>query len=466
MSDDGLRQAIEKMRARGARRRRGRRPSRHYYERLRGGRRAACCPRPSSSRSRSCPTSTTCPTTDRRRGARPGGRAQAQRRPRHEHGHDAGQVAARGQGRPDVPRRHRRARSSRLRERDRRAAAARAHELVRHARRLARRAARATTASRPTCPLDFVQNKVPKILADDLHAGRRGPTNPAQEWAPPGHGDLYTALVTSGMLDALLERGYRYAFVSNSDNLGAVLEPRTLALVRARGDPVPARRSPTAPRPTRRAATSRARRDGGGLVLREIAQTPDEDLDAFQDIARHRFFNTNNALARPARRCRTTLDARDGVLGLPMIVNRKTVDPARQGARPRSSSSRPRWARRSTSSTARGRCACRASASSRSRRRTTCSSCARTPTCSTTTPRLVLAPARDAAPLVDLDADALQARRRLRRALPGRAAVARRVRAADRRRRRDVRRAASSCAGERRASRAPTASTTARSLEG
>ena len=29
-------------------------------------------------------------------------------------------------------------------------------------------------------------------------------------------------------------------------------------------------------------------------MLREVAQTPDEDLDAFQDIARHRFFNTNN----------------------------------------------------------------------------------------------------------------------------------------------------------------------------
>ena len=31
------------------------------------------------------------------------------------------------------------------------------------------------------------------------------------------------------MLDALLERGYRYAFVSNADNLGAVLDPRILA---------------------------------------------------------------------------------------------------------------------------------------------------------------------------------------------------------------------------------------------
>ena len=70
------------------------------------------------------------------------------------------------------------------------------------------------------------------------------------------------------------------------------------------------------------------RREDGRLVLRETAQTPDEDLEALQDIDRHRYFNTNNlwvdlrALGRRARA------QRDGVLGLPMIVNRKTVDPA------------------------------------------------------------------------------------------------------------------------------------------
>ena len=29
------------------------------------------------------------------------------------------------------------------------------------------------------------------------------------------------------------------------------------------------------------------RREDGGLVLREIAQTPDDDVDAFQDVERH-----------------------------------------------------------------------------------------------------------------------------------------------------------------------------------
>ena len=42
------------------------------------------------------------------------------------------------------------------------------------------------------------------------------------KWYPPGHGDLYNALVHSGVLDQLLADGKEYLFVSNSDNLGAV----------------------------------------------------------------------------------------------------------------------------------------------------------------------------------------------------------------------------------------------------
>src|SRR3954467_12223802 len=71
-------------------------------------------------------------------------------------------------------------------------------------------------------PLDFVQGKVPKLLADGLRPAE-WPADPRMEWAPPGHGDLYTALVVSGTLETLLDRGYEYAFVSNSDNLGATL---------------------------------------------------------------------------------------------------------------------------------------------------------------------------------------------------------------------------------------------------
>jgi UTP--glucose-1-phosphate uridylyltransferase len=179
-------------------------------------------------------------------------------------------------------------------------------------------------------PADFVQNKVPKLRVDDL-APVAWPDDPALEWAPPGHGDLYTALVTSGMLGALLDGGYRYAFVSNSDNLGAVLDPRILSWLASTGAPflmeVADRTSSD-----RKGGHLARRVSDGGLVLREIAQTPDEDVDAFQDTARHRYFNTNT-LWVDLHALRDALGGA-GVVDLPMIVNRKTVDPGDGGSTP------------------------------------------------------------------------------------------------------------------------------------
>ena len=174
-------------------------------------------------------------------------------------------------------------------------------------------------------PADFVQNKEPKLGVDDLHPVQ-WPPDPELEWSPPGHGDLYTALVTSGMLATLLERGYRYAFVSNSDNLGAVLEPRILGWLAREEIPFlmeVAERTEA----DRKGGHLARRREDGQLVLRESAQTPDEDAEAFQDIRRHRYFNTNT-LWLDLRALGDVLEERDNVLGLPMIVNRKTVDPA------------------------------------------------------------------------------------------------------------------------------------------
>ena len=70
------------------------------------------------------------------------------------------------------------------------------------------------------------------------------------------------------------------------------------------------------------------RASDGGLVLRESAQVPDDDADAFQDISRAtRYFNTNN-LWVDLRALQAVMAERGGVIGLPMIVNRKTVDPS------------------------------------------------------------------------------------------------------------------------------------------
>ena len=81
-------------------------------------------------------------------------------------------------------------------------------------------------------PADFIQNKEPKIRVDDLHPGRVA-ARPGARVVPAGHGDIYTALMTSGTLEQMLDAGYEYAFLSNSDNLGAVLDPRILAWLAA-----------------------------------------------------------------------------------------------------------------------------------------------------------------------------------------------------------------------------------------
>ncbi len=173
-------------------------------------------------------------------------------------------------------------------------------------------------------PADFVQHKEPKLLVDGLTPAE-WPDDRALEWCPPGHGDLYTALLTSGMLDALLDGGLRYAFISNSDNLAAVLEPRVLAWI-AREE-IPFVMEVTDRTEADRKGGHIAHRRDGGYVLRESAQTPEEDLGALQDISRHRYVNTNN-LWVDLRALKALLSERDGVLGLPLIVNRKTVDPS------------------------------------------------------------------------------------------------------------------------------------------
>src|SRR3954452_23361937 len=173
-------------------------------------------------------------------------------------------------------------------------------------------------------PADFIQNRVPKLDADELQPVS-WPDDPELEWAPPGHGDLYSALQTSGMLETLLEGGYRYAFVSNSDNLGAAPEPEILSWM-AREE-IPFVLEVTDRTEADRKGGHIATRRGGGLVLRESAQTPDEDAEAFEDVRRHRFFNTNNLwLSLP--HLAEELERRDRVLPLPLIVNRKTVDPS------------------------------------------------------------------------------------------------------------------------------------------
>ncbi|KAB8145244.1 UTP--glucose-1-phosphate uridylyltransferase [Chloroflexia bacterium SDU3-3] len=173
-------------------------------------------------------------------------------------------------------------------------------------------------------PLTLMQNKVPKVLCDTL-APAEAPSAPDLAWCPPGHGELYVALQTSGMLRALLDAGYEYLFISNADNLGASLDLAILGYVAAEQVPflmeVAARTEAD-----KKGGHLAQRADDGRLLLREVAQCPEADMAAFQDIQRHRYFNTNNIWLN-LRALAQVLAEQGGVIKLPMIRNKKTLDP-------------------------------------------------------------------------------------------------------------------------------------------
>lgn len=172
--------------------------------------------------------------------------------------------------------------------------------------------------------LELMQNKVPKLDATTFEPATCA-SNPDNEWCPPGHGDLYAALVGSGRLDSLVKQGYKYMFVSNSDNLGATLDLSILT------------HFATSKAPFMMECCERTENDKKGghlalrksdkrLVLRESAMCADEDEPAFQDITKHRFFNTNNLWIQ-LEKLQQIVKKSGGFIPLPMIKNKKTVDP-------------------------------------------------------------------------------------------------------------------------------------------
>lgn len=172
-------------------------------------------------------------------------------------------------------------------------------------------------------PLSFVQNRFPKVLQQDLSPAS-WPDNPELEWNPPGHGDIYAALVSSGLLEKLLREGFTYAFISNSDNLGAVMDPAILGfLAHERLDFLmeAARRTPSDRKGGHLARLNKDDR----LILREVAQTPETDMDDFTDIQRHRFFNTNSLWVD--LRALEKVFLRHHIMPLDLIVNPKTLNP-------------------------------------------------------------------------------------------------------------------------------------------
>ena len=134
--------------------------------------------------------------------------------------------------------------------------------------------------------IDFVQHKVPKINQADFTPAL-WPQAPHMEWCPPGHGDIYTALQTSGMLERLLVAGYEYAFVSNVDNLGAVLNLSILGYFSQQQ--ISFMMEVTDRTEADKKGGHLAKLVNGQLILRESAQCPAADIASFEDVSRHKF---------------------------------------------------------------------------------------------------------------------------------------------------------------------------------
>ncbi len=162
----------------------------------------------------------------------------------------------------------------------------------------------------------LMQSQVPRLLQDSFAPLE---TNTDEDWVPPGHGDLYDSLKRSGQLELLLEKGYRWAFISNLDNLAACLEPWILGLMLEE-------QIDFILEVTERTIADRKGGtpifQNGRLQLLEIAQVGPEERSTFQDIHRFPFFNTNNIWIN-LQSLQNVLSRRS--LDLPIIQNQKII---------------------------------------------------------------------------------------------------------------------------------------------
>ena len=178
-------------------------------------------------------------------------------------------------------------------------------------------------------PLDFLQSREPKLLAD-TRMPVEWPADPGLEWCPPGHGDFYPSLHASGLIPRFLAAGFRYLFVANIDNLGALPDPRLAGWFASSGAQY-ATEVTTRTDMDRKGGHLGYRNADGRLVLRDTAQVSPDEMEFFVDIERHPWTHCNN-LWLDLVQVSEVLDANQGTLSLPLIVNRKTVDPADAGS--------------------------------------------------------------------------------------------------------------------------------------
>lgn len=173
-------------------------------------------------------------------------------------------------------------------------------------------------------PIEIIQHQQPKIIS---HNGKpvTFDSQPDLEWCPPGHGDVYSTLWESGILDVLQLHGIEYIFISNSDNLGArpssiiaghFAQSKTDFMVEV------SKKTPA----DRKGGHFVINKQSNRLNLREMSQVhPDDKIQALDENI-HPYFNTNNIWIRISA-LKKILKKYKGVLPLPVIRNNKNVDP-------------------------------------------------------------------------------------------------------------------------------------------
>ncbi len=139
--------------------------------------------------------------------------------------------------------------------------------------------------------LTFNQSRYPRILKDSMLPVPKNIDSPITDWYPPGHGDVFESLYNSGILEKLIERGIEILFLSNVDNLGAVVDLRILQhMVERKSEYI-------------MELTDKTKADvkGGTIInydeevrLLEIASCPPEHVQEFKSIKKFKYFNTNN----------------------------------------------------------------------------------------------------------------------------------------------------------------------------
>lgn len=172
----------------------------------------------------------------------------------------------------------------------------------------------AETKASLSVPVDsFEQDRFPRLNLDGSEFQAKTPLN---SWNPPGHGNVYSALVSSGMADQLLAEGIDYVFISNVDNLAATVDDRILNYVIEKKLDFLMEVTPKTKADVKGGAL--IRRDGVRTLL-ERAQVEANHLKDFEDIHTFSLFNTNSLWVSIRAIKETTIE-------LPPIFNHKTIE--------------------------------------------------------------------------------------------------------------------------------------------